>query len=297
MFRKLRRLVAYIFVKALVGSAEVLPRKAGVALFGALGSLAYSVLPGSRRVALANLKLVYGECSSHEELERTARAAFRNLGRICYDFARMRKQTRESISSIAEIKGRHHLDRALARGKGVIGLTGHIGNWELMGAYFALNGYPLNVLATRMNNAPVNRELLGLRRSAGLKVLERSGELMGAVRALRRGEMLGVLVDLDTSVESVIVDFLGRPAKTAAGYVKLATVTGASLVPMAMLLRQDGRYEIQVHEPVEISGNGDSLESDVQECSRAVEDFIRQEPTQWIWMHKRWKSVCSEIYA
>jgi KDO2-lipid IV(A) lauroyltransferase len=166
-----------------------------------------------------------------------------------------------------------------------------------MGAYFALNGYPLNVLATRMKNEPVNRELLSLRRRAGLKVLERSGELMGAVRALRRGEMLGVLVDLDTSVESVMVDFLGRPAKTPAGYVKLATVTGASLVPMAMLMREDGGYEIQVHEPVSISGNGDSLKSDVQRCSRAVEDFIRQEPTQWIWMHKRWKSVCSEIYA
>jgi KDO2-lipid IV(A) lauroyltransferase len=98
-------------------------------------------------------------------------------------------------------------------------------------------------------------------------------------------------------VESVVVDFLGRPAKTAAGYVKLARVTGASLVPMAMLMREDGRYEIQVNAPVEISGNGDSLESDVQRCSRAVEEFIRQDPTQWIWMHKRWKSVCSEIYA
>ena len=297
MFRKLRRYLAYLFVRVLIGLAEVLPRRVGAAWFGAVGSLAYSVLPGSRRVALANLKLVYGQSEPGEELERIARAAFRNLGRIFYDFARMRKQTREGLSGLITIRGKHHLDQALERGKGVIALTGHIGNWELMGAYYSLNGYPLNVLATRMNNAPVNRELLGLRRSAGLKVLERSGELMGAVRALRRGEMLGVLVDLDTSVESVIVDFLGQPAKTAAGYVKLARVTGASLVPMAMLMTEDGRYEIQVNEPIGISGNGDSLEEDVQKCSRAVEDFIRREPTQWIWMHKRWKSVCSEIYA
>jgi len=297
MFRKFRRFLGYLFVKALIGLAELLPRKAGGACFGALGSLAYSVVPGSRRVALANLKLVYGESHSDEELGRIARAAFRNLGRICYDFARMRKQTREGLGGMITIKGKHHLDRALARGKGVVALTGHIGNWELMGAYYSLNGYPLNVLATRMKNAPVNQLLLGLRKSAGLRVLERSGELMGAVRALRRGEMLGVLVDLDTSVESVIVDFLGRPAKTAAGYVKLATVTGASLVPMAMLMREDGRYEIQVNEAIGITGNRDSLKSDVELCSKAVEDFIRQEPTQWIWMHKRWKSVCSEIYA
>ena len=200
MLRKLRRLLAYLFVKVLIGFAEVLPRRTGGALFAALGSLAYWILPGSRRIALANLNLVYGETYSDEGLGSIARAAFRNLGRVCYDFARMRKQTREGLSELVTIKGKHHLDQELARGKGVIGLTGHIGNWELMGAYFALNGYPLNVLATRMNNAPVNRELLDLRRSAGLKVLERSGELMGAVRALRRGEMLGVLVDLDTSV-------------------------------------------------------------------------------------------------
>lgn len=297
MFRKLRRFLAYLLVKVLIGLAEILPRGIGGSWFGWLGSMAYCVLPGSRRVALANLRLVYGESASDEGLRRIAREAFSNLGRSCYDFARMRKQSREGLNEMVTIKGKHHLDQALARGKGVVAITGHVGNWELMGAYYSLNGYSLNVLATRMRNLRVNRELIDLRKSAGLKVLERSGELMGAVRALRRGEMLGVLIDLDTSVESVIVDFLGRPAKTAAGYVKLAAVTGASLVPMAMLMTADRGYEIQVHEPVSISGNGDSIEADVERCSKAVEDFIRQQPTQWIWMHKRWKSVCSEIYA
>jgi KDO2-lipid IV(A) lauroyltransferase len=297
MFRKLRRFLAYLFVKVLIWLAGVLPRGIGGAWFGGLGALAYSVLPGSRGVALANLRLVYGESHSDEERARIARAAFSNLGRICYDFARMRKHTREGLNKMVTIKGGHHLDEALARGKGVVAITGHVGNWELMGAYYSLNGYPLNVLATRMRNARVNRELIGLRKSAGLKVLERSTELMGAVRALRRGEMLGVLIDLDTSVESVTVDFLGRPAKTAVGYVKLAAATGASLVPMAMLMTEGGGYEIQVHEPVSISGSRVSLDADVERCSKAVENFIRQKPTQWIWMHKRWKSVCSEIYA
>ncbi len=297
MLRKFRRFVAYLTLKSLIWIAELLPRRVGGSWFAGLGGLAYSLFPGLRDVALANLKLVYGRSLSDEDQAGIARESFSNLARVCYDFARMRKQTRESVEELVEVEGLHHLDEALARGKGVIAITGHIGNWELMGAFLSLKGYPVNVLATRMRNERANRALVGLRKSAGVKVMERSSELMGAVRSLRRGEVLGVLIDLDTSVESVVVDFLGKPAKTASGYVKLAAATGAAIVPMAMPMTSSGSYELKIHEPVSIAGNGDSLEADVQKCSKAVEEFIWQKPTQWIWMHKRWKSTCSEIYA
>ena len=129
-----------------------------------------------------------------------------------------------------------------------------------------------------------------------MTVLERSRSLLGAFRCLKQGEMLGVLMDQDTSVESVVVDFLEHPAKTPVGPVKLASGTGAAIVPMAMLMTDGGRYRIEIKEPVEIDGGGDMLKRDVSKCSGAIEDFIRSEPTQWVWMHKRWKSVSAEIY-
>jgi KDO2-lipid IV(A) lauroyltransferase len=108
--------------------------------------------------------------------------------------------------------------------------------------------------------------------------------------------MLGILIDQDTSVESVMVDFLGHPAKTPVGAVKLASGTGAAVVPMAMLMKPDGRYRLEIKKPVEIGGSEHTLLSDVAKCSGAIEEFIRSEPTQWVWMHKRWKSAPGGIY-
>jgi KDO2-lipid IV(A) lauroyltransferase len=297
MFKSLRRFSIYLLMRTLVKLAEVLPRSVGRATFALLGAVAYSFMRGSRRIALANLALVYGQTCSDKDIRDTARAAFTNLGRFACDAARMRKQTFQGLDRMVKVVGKHYLDDALAKGKGIIAITGHVGNWELLGAYLSLAGYPINVLATGLKDSRLNNVLIELRRSAGLRVLERTHELIGAVRCLKKGQVLGVLIDQDTSVESVVVDFLGCPAKTAVGFVKLAARTGAALIPMAMLMTEGGRYEIEVCEPVDISGDIDSLEEDVEKCSKAVESFILKEPSQWVWMHKRWKSVFSEIYV
>ena len=297
MLRKLRRLLAYLLVRFLVSLAEVLPRRIGLRLYAGLGLSAFSLARRSRAVAMANLRLVYGGRLSDGEIHSIARAAFANMGRFAYDAARVKRQTPGSLAKLVTLKGRHHLDEALARGKGVIGLTGHVGNWELLAAYFSRAGYAVNVVAATLRDSNLNDVLVGIRRSAGMSVIERSKGLKEVVRCLRRGEILGVLIDQDTSVESVVVDFLGAPAKTAVGPVRLASTTGAAIVPMAMLMNERGGYDIEVREPFWIDGNGSSLEDDVERCSKAVESFIREQPSQWVWMHKRWKSVRSEMYA
>jgi KDO2-lipid IV(A) lauroyltransferase len=297
MFKRLRRFFAYVIIKGLVGVAEVLPRRLGRAVFGNLGAMAYLVLRRSRRVALANLRLIYGRAVPDKEIRGLARRAFVNLGRFAYDVARLRKAAPHNLKQMVRITGLDNLDKALARGKGVIALTGHVGNWELLGAYLSLMGYPISVLATKMKDSKLDDLVVGLRRGVGLSVLERSGGAKGAMRCLKRGEILGVLIDQDTSVDSVVVDFLGQPAKTAVGPVKLASRTGAAIVPLAMLATDSGEYRIEVREPVELSGDQGSLEADVERCSKAIEAFVRAEPSQWVWMHRRWKSTASGLYC
>jgi KDO2-lipid IV(A) lauroyltransferase len=197
---------------------------------------------------------------------------------------------------MVETEGLQHFDQALSEGRGVVALGGHIGNWEFLGGYLALRGYPINVLATQVSNTRLDNLLMGIRESTGMKVLERSRSLIGAFRCLKKGEILGVLMDQDTSVESVVVDFLGHPAKTPVGPVKLASGTGADVVPIAMLMTPDGKYRIEAKERLAIGGNGDTLERDVTKCSEAIAEFIRSEPSQWVWMHKRWKSVLPGMY-
>jgi KDO2-lipid IV(A) lauroyltransferase len=148
-----------------------------------------------------------------------------------------------------------------------------------------------------MKDARLNDVVVGLRQQLGMVVLDRSWGLREALRCLKRGEVLGVLIDQDTSVDSVVVDFLGRPAKTAVGPVKIAARTGAAIVPMAMLMAEDGRYRLEIGQEITIDGVDTSLVKDVERCSKAVESFIRAEPSQWVWMHKRWKSVVADLYS
>jgi KDO2-lipid IV(A) lauroyltransferase len=297
MLKRIRRFATYLLIRLLVVVAGVLPRRVGHALFGWLGGLAYRVLRQSRKVALANLQLVYGGRHTDKQLRDIARRSFMNLGRFAFDAITMCKYPLRGLDAMVEITGRHHLDRALARGEGAIALSGHIGNWELMGAYLARKGYPVNVLATRLRDQRLDDLLVGLRRQAGLKVLERSRNTLGAFRCLKKGEMLGVLIDQDTSVESVTVDFLGHPAKTPVGPAMLASRTGAPVVPMAMLMTPEGKYRIEIREPISSNGDEASLKGDVAAYSKILEEFIRLDPAQWVWMHKRWKSSFSEMYS
>jgi KDO2-lipid IV(A) lauroyltransferase len=301
MFKRLRRLfayrLAYYGARLLMAVAGALPRRAGRRLFGWLGALAYLTLAKSRRVALVNLRFIYGSAFPDKEIRRIALGAFVNLGRCSYDVARLGRMTPDGIRKIVAVTGVDHLDAALARGKGVVGVTGHVGNWELLAAYLALAGYPVNVIASRLKDVRLDTLVADLRRKAGLVVIERSRGLKEALLALRRGEFLGLLIDQDTAVDSVVVDFLGKPAKTAVGMVKLAAHTGAAIVPMAALGNEDGTYRIEIKEPIAVSGNGARLADDVGKCSKAVEAFINAEPAQWVWMHKRWKSVVSDMYS
>jgi KDO2-lipid IV(A) lauroyltransferase len=297
MPKKLRRFTTFLLVKILIAIAGILPRRVGHTVFGGLGALAYRFLKRSRNVALANLQLVYGSERTDKELRDIAKKAFVNLGKFAFDAITMGKYALEDLDGMVEMVGQHYLDQALALGKGVVAITGHVGNWELMGSYLARRGYPVTVLATRVRNSRLDDLLLDIRRNSGINVLERSRDVLGAFRCLRNGGMLGVLIDQDTSVESVTVEFLGHPAKTPVGPAKLASSTGAAVVPMAMLMTPEGKYRIEIREPVIVNGDGISLDADVARCSEALEEFIRLEPTQWVWMHKRWKSVFSDMYT
>jgi KDO2-lipid IV(A) lauroyltransferase len=301
MIKRLRRFfaypLAYASVKVLMVVASVVPRRQGTACFARLGMLAYLLLGKSRRVALANLRLIYGSAVPDKEIRAMARRAFENLGRFGFDVARLKHTGMCELDGIVEVTGLDHMDAALARGKGVIALTGHVGNWELLGAYLSFKGYRINVMARDLKDSRLNDLVLDLRRSTGLTVLERSSGVRQALRCLRRGEVLGLLIDQDTSVDSVVVDFLGRPAKTAVGPVRLARHTGAAIVPLAMMMTDRGGYRIEVTAPIFVSADENMLSKEVERCSKAVEAFIRAAPEQWVWMHKRWKSLASEMYS
>ena len=259
-----------------------------------MGKLAYIIIGEARRRTQHNLSLAFGKEWDEKKLKRLAGQVFVNVGKNVADFVRLKKMKWEDIDKIVEIEGLEYFDQAYRAGKGVIGFTGHIGNFELMAAYFSLRGYKLSVVGREVYDPRLDRLLVENREGVGLENIPSSAGVKPLLKVLRAGKFLGVLADQDSSrVSGVFVNFLGRPARTPVGPVLLAYKTGSPIVPMVIVRKYNNKYKIIVKPPVELTFSEDR-EKDIidvtQKCTAVLESIIREYPDQWLWMHDRWKS-------
>jgi len=272
--------------------ARVLPRSVALRFFGFLGGCFFFLFAKDRVRAEVNLSLAFPE-RSRQEIRRLARRVFAELGRNCVDVLRLPTVTWQELGSFVRIEGLGRFEEALSRGKGVVAVTGHIGCWELLAAHFSMMGYPLAAIVRPVRDERLEALVDGLRSSKGMKPISRVNNVKAAYSWLRRGGVLGVLIDQDTSVKGVFCNFFGRPAYTPAGPAYLALRTGAAIVPMAIQMEEDGTQVIKVKEPIDVPQGGDteaSVRSIMQSCTDEIEDYIRFRPAQWVWMHERWKT-------
>jgi len=232
-----------------------------------------------------------------------AQAMFRSLGRNVFDFLNLRDASAENLAYLVEdVQGMQYYLDAGAAGKGVIAITGHIGCWEIVPAYLVSIGHPVTVVARRMKNERLNEALVSTRLSVGVATIDRDASPREMIRILRRGEILGVLVDQHTDVGGMYVPFFNRPAFTPTGVAKLACLTGAPIVPMAVYLNKNGRHTIHVlpaimPPPPGVVVNKEAVVRELTAaCSLAVEKLIRMDPKQWVWFHNRWREVgCAAV--
>ena len=293
MGKALRRAILYAFVRGLMSLAFILPRSLALRLFGGLGALASLFLRKDRIRAEVNLSLAFPQYS-RQEIRDLARRVYAELGRNCADVFRFPRLRWYELSRFVKVEGLSYFEEAVSRGRGVVVVTGHIGCWELLAAYFSMIGYPLAVIVRPLRDQRLEKLIESLRRSKGMKPISRMTNVKAAYSWLKRGGILGVLIDQDTSVKGVFCDFFGRPAYTPAGPAYLALRTGAAIVPMAIQLEDDGTHVVRIKKPIVVPENLNSdawVLSVMQACTRAIEDYVRYRPAQWVWMHERWKTV------
>jgi KDO2-lipid IV(A) lauroyltransferase len=291
--KKFKRNLEVLAFNGLVWFARCLPRKTGLVVFAVLGSAASHLFRKDRQRALDNLELAFPDTP---EPVRSALAAamFKTLGRNFFEFLNLEGSSKERLGELVEkVLGEEHLDRAMAAHRGLIAITGHIGCWELLAAYFASRGYPLNVVGRELWEKRLNKRLLTIRDSMGYRTIDRDSSGKEMIRALRDKQVVAVLIDQHTRVSGIHVPFFDRPAHTPVGVAKLAVATGAPILPMAIYMRRNGRHEIRILPPVELPGNAAGKEEQIEEltrrCSRAVEELVRYDPKQWVWFHNRWQ--------
>lgn len=290
--KRLKNDLIYGAVVSLIALLRLLPRRAARGVMQSLAGLGYRLARHEREKTLRHLSWAFAGEKNAEEIAGLARAVWRHFGGMAADAVRMPAILAGGINNLVHEHGVERLKAALARGKGVIVLTGHFGNWELFGAWVAQNGFPVKVVGTSAYDPRLDRLIVGLRNSAGYTNIARGKGTREIIRTLRGNEVLGMLVDQDTRVEGLFVNFFGRPAHTATGPATLAAKLGCALLPAFIHIEPDGSYVIEFDEEIALVSTGDEandLRVNTQLISDAYERAIRRHPEQWVWMHERWK--------
>lgn len=289
------RFLLYLLLEAGRAIILVLPRPICYLLAHGIGSFTYWVLPKERAKMLKNLTQAFGSEKSEAEIKKIASLVFPNLAKSAVDVFKFPILTKKKVEKLvfAEPEDMAKLDFVFSRGKGLIGLTAHIGNWELVAAYCSMRGYKGRLVGRRIYYEPFNRVLVSLRESVGLKTIYRDGAYREILSQLKKNEWVGILVDQDIdSLESIFVPFFNRSAWTPTAPARTAMATGAGIIPLYMI-RKGMRYQLYVDDPIFPESKGTKEETVywlTEQCAKVTEKYVRQFPEQWVWMHDRWKT-------
>jgi KDO2-lipid IV(A) lauroyltransferase len=231
------------------------------------------------------------------ELAMVGREAFRNLGRSFFELFHFEEllATVSGPHPYVDIRGKEHLDKALENGTGVIFFTAHVGNWEIMAASLAARGYKGGEIVRSLYDKRIDKLLNDHRRRFNYRPLTRGGQDLVAdiVELLSGNEMLALLMDQDTKVRGVFADFFGKPAWTPSGPAYLCYMSGLDALMLTVYRRPDGGHMVEISPPVPRPQTGDAkadIAAYTDTLNHMLCDHISRHPTEWVWMHRRWKT-------
>jgi len=259
-------------------------------LFGLLG---YRLDKKHREIAKDNLRRAFGADISDAELTRLTKKIFQNLAATFLEFMRTPWLTAGKLDGCVECDGMENLQAALRKGKGVIFITAHFGNWELMAAYYGLKGLPVDIVARELDNPAFEEFVKWTRERSGNRIVSKSRAMRRLLKTLASNGIAGILLDQNVAaVEGVFVDFFGTLACTNKGPAMLAAISNAAIVP-TFILREGRKHRIIIGKEVERVNTGDKDHDALVNTARmtkVIEDIIRKHPEQWFWVHRRWKT-------
>ena len=269
------------------------PRKLLLAVGWVLGNLYYLLIPKMRRRAVEQMMPALR--IDERTAKKLVRASFINMARNVFDILAMPMLNEQNLSDYIEIDHLERMEEALAEGRGVVVLTGHIGCWEWLSAAFTLNGMPVSAIAKPQPNIQYTRVLDDLRATIHVEIFSRgTSELLAAARALKSGRILGFLADQDGGPGGAFIDFFGRPAATPLGPAVFSRKFKSPVLPAFILRQPGGKHKVVIGEIMRCPKTGDTdrdLYEFTVQMTDIVERIIRENPTQWIWFQRRWNTA------
>lgn len=268
----------------------ILPRSLRRMSGNGVGQLCWLLVPDKRKImAINNVIQVLDVCSSQAEV--IVKQSTVRFGRMFFEvlaFPTMKKD----INQYIRFEGKEYLHEALAHGRGVVLATAHSGNWELLGAALALNGFPMIAVAQKQTNAEMDRFINDYRSLVGMHVTYKTG-VREMIKMLSAGKVIGMLMDQDAGSEGIFVDFFQRQASAPRGPAFLARMKESPIVPAFITENHDGTHTVIIKEPI-WAPQTEQRENDIivttQHLTEIIEQHIRLQPAEWFWLHNRWKS-------
>ena len=293
MSKALRHTLEAAAASAVALGLRAVPRSAALALGRVLGGGWGRLDAGHLEIAARNLGHAFPEW---DEARRRAVAldVYRHFGAVLFDILWVAPRGRDAILPLVEVEGAEHVQAALAAGRGALLVTAHIGSWELHGVAHGFLLGAIGLVARPLDNPALDDRLCAFRRLPGNTVIYKKRALPQVIALLRANRAVAVLIDQNVQEgDGVFTDFFGRKAATTTVAAALARKTGCALVPAHTELGADGRYRL-IYEPAlqwePTADRAADLRRLTQQLTSVIEGWVRKQPAQWLWLHRRWKT-------
>jgi Kdo2-lipid IVA lauroyltransferase/acyltransferase len=284
--------VEYLLVQVFSFIVVNLPYTMALSLGSALGTVVYKLWGNRNRLTQDNLALVFSD-KKPAELRRMGKAVFQNIGKTLVEFIYTNNWDRSKLLARVEVQGRENLTAALGKGKGVILLAAHFGNWELLGLALSALGYKVNVVARPLDNPRLDQLVNRIRSRFGEQIIANIDGIKDVIKCLRRNEIVGILMDQNLYENAVFVEFFGKLAATTPIIPLLAQKNSAAVIPIHMVRLNNGNHRIIIEKELEmweLSSRQEYINDNTRLCNQVIERWIKQTPEQWFWVHNRWKT-------
>ncbi len=272
----------------ITGSMKITQRRKLAAL---LTWLAFDILQLRRKYVISAISL-HLELSPDEAV-KMARQVYFNFLLNAFEMSGLKFMSNEDLNTRLYCADMAILKQALSRKKGAIIISGHFGLWELVPPWLSLNGLPVTVVVRRQNNPEVDRWMEEMRQKHGARTTDSGFGIREILKSLRKGHILALMVDQDNGKQGIFVPFFKAWASAPTGPAAISIKTGAPIVPLALFPDFNGRHRLKIWPAIFPENYSDDVEGHqkmTRDYTQIVEQMVRQQPKQWFWLHRRWKT-------
>lgn len=293
--KKPYRYIVYLLVRFIAAIALLFPRSLALGMARFWGWLGFYLVWRHRDRTLKHLRIAFQNEKSNSEIHKIACGVFQNLAQTGIEILQFPKLNAHKITSFVELGDAPGVyKKLLSEGKGLISITAHIGNWELLAGVLSLSGISGCVIGRRLYYEPYNQWILSLRSSLNVPTVYKDESAKKILSVLKSNQCVGLLPDQDMdTVRGVFVPFFGKPAYTTIAPVKLAMATGAPIILNFLIRKPGNRYQLilgDILRPDSKDTSEESIRNWTLKWMKGIESIIRLYPEQWVWMHNRWRT-------